>query len=87
MIKEEASEALEGDIGQHIRIENILARKAGPHLYCLNRIVSCSHSVVELHIDDSVTLKQVLDVKEAMEHHLHEIHNMQSVVIDIEEDH
>ena len=47
----------------------------------------CSHTVVELHIDDSVTLKQVLDVKEAMKRHLHEIHNMQSVVIDFEEEH
>ena len=48
--------------------------------------MNCSHTVVELHIDDSVTLKQVLDVKEAMKRHLHEIHNMQSVVIDFEEE-
>ena len=49
--------------------------------------MNCSLTVVELHIDDSVTLKQVLDVKEAMKRHLHEIHNMQSVVIDFEEEH
>ena len=44
------------------------------------------HSVVHLMIDDAVTLNQVMTVKEAMEDELRHIHNMQSVVIDIEKE-
>lgn len=49
-------------------------------------ILRVRHSIIHLTVDDAVTLNQVMTVKEAMEDELRHIHNMQSVVIDIEKE-
>lgn len=43
----------------------------------------CSHSVIRLHIDDTVTIDDVMTVKHSIEEELHHIPNLQSAVIDI----
>lgn len=72
-IRDVCGKAIDSQYADRVAVKNVLARKAGPHL----------HSVVQLEVEKQLSLEEVLSVKEEVEHHLHDIHNMQTVVVDI----
>lgn len=72
-IRDVCVKAIDSQYADRVAVKNVLARKAGPHL----------HSVVQLEVEKQLSLEEVLSVKEEVEHHLHDIHNMQTVVVDI----
>ena len=72
-IRDICGKAIDSQYADRVAVKNVLARKAGPHL----------HSVVQLEVEKQLSLEEVLSVKEEVEHHLHDIHNMQTVVVDI----
>lgn len=72
-IRDVCGKAIDSQYADRVAVKNVLARKAGPHL----------HSVVQLEVEKQLSLEEVLSVKEKVEHHLHDIHNMQTVVVDI----
>ena len=72
-IRDVCVKAIDSQYADRVAVKNVLARKAGPHL----------HSVVQLEVEKQLSLEEVLSVKEEVEHHLHDIHNMQTVVVNI----
>lgn len=72
-LRDVCGKAIDSQYADRVAVKNVLARKAGPHL----------HSVVQLEVEKQLSLEEVLSVKEEVEHHLHDIHNMQTVVVDI----
>lgn len=72
-IRDVCGKAIAPDFADSVKVVSVMARKAGPHL----------HSVIELEVDKNMRLEDVMHVKEEMEHHLHEMHHMQTAIVDI----
>lgn len=72
-IRDVCGKAIDPEFADAVKVANVMARKAGPHL----------HSVVELEIEKDMRLEDVMHVKEEVEHHLRKIHHMQTAIVDI----